>query len=210
MHRSRLGRFKSSPPWKSTWVQTCALLQPPLHLIFSNYNLLEQLLADASLPPPSWVVYRFYESCWACEAAQPSKKRKKKKTCTREENIWGISGKKKGKGNLNTGRGQMSCWWLPSVTWICKGLHGCSVSVWRGCFRALSHALTLNRGHTFVDYIKIITVSFTVPFFWIAGQWPPSDLNTFTTFMMWLFKVKWLKWWIPATRKAFLIQPPSS
>lgn len=53
VHQLLSDGFKSSPSQKSMWVQTCTLLQPPLHLIFSNYKLLERRFSDASLPPPS-------------------------------------------------------------------------------------------------------------------------------------------------------------
>lgn len=61
--------FKSSPSKKSTWVQTCTLLQPTLNL---NYNLLERLLTDASLPAPSWIVECFYEFYRAAKVWQLS------------------------------------------------------------------------------------------------------------------------------------------
>lgn len=85
----------------------------PLHLIFSNYNLLERHFTDASLPPPSWLVEVFPQVLLQQHSPQ----------VTRDENIWGFF--------WTTGGGQINRWWWPSVTRICKVLHGCSVTVQR-------------------------------------------------------------------------------
>lgn len=126
--------FKSSPSKKSTSVQTCTLLQPPLHL---NYNLL--LLTDASLPVPRWIAECFYEFCWTGKVWQYGLQLHK--TSKYLKHFW-----EKAKTQVE-GRWAAGDFLLCSMTWICKVLHRCSVSVRRGHFRALSHVLSLKGGH---------------------------------------------------------------